>query len=81
MIELLAPQPTPGRATAVIKSPETFLRLMRDPTPYNFAEAYVESAIDLEGDLFATMDVANAVEEIKPAPMQKLRIFLSMWKK
>jgi len=68
-------------ATAVIKSPEAFLRLMRDPTPYTFAEAYVEGAIDLEGDLFATMDVANVVEEIKLAPMQKLRIFLSMWKK
>jgi len=68
-------------AVAVIKSPETFVRLMRDPTPYTFAEAYVESAIDLEGDLFATMDVANAVEEITLAPTQKLRILLSMWRK
>jgi hypothetical protein len=68
-------------ATAVIKSPETFLRLMRDPTPDNFAEAYVDSAMDLEGDLFATMDVANAVEEIRLAPVQKLRIYLSMWRK
>ena len=50
-------------ATAVIKSPEAFVRLMRDPSPGNFAEAYVDSAIDLEGDLFATMDVANAVED------------------
>ena len=28
---------------AVIKSPETFLSLIRDPTPYNFAECYVQS--------------------------------------
>jgi hypothetical protein len=54
---------------------------MRDPTPDNFAEAYVDSAMDLEGDLFATMDVANAVEEIRLAPVQKLRIYLSMWRK
>ena len=34
--------------TAVIKTPETFVRLMRDPSPGNFAEAYVDSAIELE---------------------------------
>ena len=68
-------------ATAVIKSPETFVRLVRDPSPYNFAKAYVESEIDLEGDLFATMDVANAVEEIRLSATQKLRLFLSMRRK
>lgn len=66
--------------TAVIKAPETFLRLVRDPSPNNFAEAYVESAIDIEGDLFAAMDVANAVEEIRMAPMQRLRLYLSLWR-
>jgi hypothetical protein len=67
--------------TAVIKSPETFARLMRDPSPYAFAKAYVESEVDLEGDLFATMAVANAVEEITLSPVQKLRLYLSMWRK
>ena len=68
-------------ATAVIKSPETFVRLMRDPSPYSFAQAYVESAIDLDGDLFATMDVANAVEAIKLSPLQRLRLFVSLWRR
>ena len=67
--------------TAVIKTPEAFVRLVRDPSPYNFAKAYVESAIDLEGDLFTAMDVANVVEEIRVLPMQKLRLFISMWKR
>ncbi len=67
-------------ATAVIKAPETFVRLMRDPSPGSFAEAYVDSSIDLEGDLFATMAVANAVEGIRLSPMQKLRLFVSMWR-
>ena len=67
--------------TAVIKTPETFMRLMRNPTPYTFAEAYVESAIDLEGDLFAAMEVANIVEEIRLTPMQKLRILVSFWRR
>src|SRR2546422_2240337 len=67
--------------TAVIKTPGTFLRLIRDPSPYTFAEAYVESAIELEGDLFAAMDVANAVEEIRLSPLRKLRLLLSLWRR
>ncbi|HKA62455.1 MAG TPA: hypothetical protein VKH83_08520 [Methylomirabilota bacterium] len=71
----------PPVCTAVIKSPETFLSLMRDPSPYNFAEAYVQSRLDLEGDLFATMEVANAVESLKITPRRKLSIFLSLWRR
>ncbi|HEY7251224.1 MAG TPA: hypothetical protein VIG37_12080 [Methylomirabilota bacterium] len=67
--------------TAVIKSPETFLSLIRDPSPYNFAEAYVQSRLDLEGDLFATMEVANAVESLEVTPLRKLSIFLSLWRR
>ncbi|HET8576814.1 MAG TPA: hypothetical protein VFO18_06940 [Methylomirabilota bacterium] len=70
----------PPVCRAVIKSPETFLRLIRDPTPYTFAEAYVESAIDLEGDLFAAMGVANAVEDLRVPLLKRARIFLSLWK-
>jgi hypothetical protein len=66
---------------AVIKSPETFLSLIRDPSPYNFAEAYVQSRLDLEGDLFATMEVANAVESLEVTPLRKLSIFLSLWRR
>ena len=67
--------------TAVIKSPETFLSLIRDPSPYNFAEPYVQSRLDLEGDLFATMEVANAVESLEVTPLRKLSIFLSLWRR
>jgi hypothetical protein len=66
--------------TAVIKTPETFLRLVRDPSPNNFAEAYVQSEVDIEGDLFAAMPVANAVEEIRLSPWRKLRLVLALWK-
>jgi hypothetical protein len=58
-----------------------FLSLIRDPTPYNFAECYVQSRLDLEGDLFQAMDVANAVEGIEVTPLQKLRLLLSLWKR
>ena len=70
----------PPACTAVIKARETFMRLLRDPSPGNFAEAYVESAVDLEGDLFAAMPVANAVEEIRLSPWRKLRLLISLWK-
>ena len=72
--------PSEPACTAVIKTPETFMRLMRDPSPGNFAEAYVESAIDLEGDLYSAMEVANAVEGIHLSPLRKLRLMLSLWK-
>jgi len=66
---------------AVIKSPETFLHLIRDPSPYNFAEAYVQNRLDLEGDLFSAMDVANIVETLKVTRLQKLSILLSLWRR
>jgi cyclopropane-fatty-acyl-phospholipid synthase len=67
-------------STAFIKSPDTFVRLLRDPSPGNFAEAYVAGDIDLEGDLYATMRAANAAEGIRLSPARKLRLFLSMWR-
>ena len=64
--------------TVVIHTPETFVRLMRDPTPLTFGEAYVESAIDIEGDLFAAMHVANALEALRLPLAQRLRLLLSI---
>lgn len=66
--------------TAVVHAPETIIRLIRDPTPLTFAEAYVEGAIDIEGDLFAAMSVANAVERIRLSFMDRLRLFVSLWR-
>jgi hypothetical protein len=67
-------------STVVIKSPETFLGLVQDPTPYNFAEAYVSGRVDFEGDIFALMPVAAEIEELRVAALQKLSLFLSLWK-
>lgn len=64
--------------TVVIHAPETFMRLMREPTPLVFGEAYVESALDIEGDLFAAMHVANALESVRLPLAQRLRLLLSI---
>jgi cyclopropane-fatty-acyl-phospholipid synthase len=66
--------------TAVIHRPETFLRLIREPTPLNFAEAYVEGAIDLEGDLFAAMRVADAIEDFRISAGERIRILFALWR-
>jgi cyclopropane-fatty-acyl-phospholipid synthase len=66
--------------TAVVKEPATFIRLMRDPSPLNFAEACVEGALDIEGDLFAGMKVADAMEEIRLSATDRLRLFVSLWR-
>jgi hypothetical protein len=66
--------------TVVIREPATFLRLMRDPSPLNFAEAYVECALDIEGDLFAGMKVADALEEIRLSTVDRLRLVASLWR-
>lgn len=64
----------------VIKSAETFLRLILHPRPYDFALAYVNSAIDIEGDMFAVMPVAAEIEEIRVPLWIRLRLLLSLWK-
>ncbi len=66
--------------TVAIRSPEAFLHLIRNPSPYHFAEAYVQGRIDLEGDLFSVMPVANQLEEMRLPLLQKLRLVLSLWK-
>ena len=66
--------------TAVIHRPETFLGLIQDPTPLNFAEAYVDGAIDLEGDLFAAMSVADAMEDFHLSAGDRMRILLALWR-
>jgi len=72
-----------GRApvcTAVVHQPQTFIRLIRDPTPLNFAEAYVDGSIDLEGDLFEAMSVANSIEEIHVPFVERMRLLVTLWR-
>lgn len=69
----------PARFTAVLHEPRTFVRLIRDPSPLNFAEAFVEGAIDIEGDLFAAMEVANAIEDLKVPLSVRLRVLGALW--
>jgi cyclopropane-fatty-acyl-phospholipid synthase len=70
----------PPVCTAVVYQPETFVRLIRDPTPLNFAEAYVEGALDIEGDLFEAMKIADRIEGIRVSLSERIRILLALWR-
>jgi cyclopropane-fatty-acyl-phospholipid synthase len=60
--------------TVVVRSPAIFARLMRHPTPYAFAEAYVDGALDIEGDLFAAMHVSEALESLRLPLAERVRL-------
>ena len=68
------------RCAVTIKSPEAFLELLSAPTPYTFAVAYVEGRIDLDGELFAAMPVANQIESLRVPLSTRLRLLLSLWR-
>ncbi len=68
-----------ARFTVVVHTPQTFRRLIRDPTPLTFAEAFVESAIDIDGDILAAMEVANVVEDLKVPLGVRLRLLGRLW--
>jgi len=70
----------PPAFAVVFKTPEVFGRLMQEPSPGNFAECFVASDIDIEGDLFRAMTVANAVEGIELSAGRKLRLLWRMWR-
>jgi cyclopropane-fatty-acyl-phospholipid synthase len=66
--------------TAVVHQPATFLRLISEPSPLNFAEAYVDGSIDLEGDLFEAMTIANSIEGIHVSLLERVRMLMTLWR-
>ena len=48
----------------VFRSRDVFRRILRDPTPLRFGEAFITGGIDIEGDLFSAMQAATEVEEL-----------------
>lgn len=59
---------------------DSFKRVLLNPTADAFAEAYCDSVIDFEGDLFEAMKVADSFEKIELSAMQKFKLALRIWK-
>jgi len=51
--------------TVVFRSPDVFRHLMRHPTSLAFGEAFIAGEMDIEGDLFAAMEVASHIEALR----------------
>lgn len=64
--------------TILVHSSDTFVALMRHPSAGNFADAYVTGRIDLDGDLFAAMEIANQVDSLSLSVGERLRILASL---
>jgi cyclopropane-fatty-acyl-phospholipid synthase len=63
-----------------INSPAVLRRILAHPTPDVFAEAYINQEIDLEGDLFACMHVANEIEMLEIPFWRRLFLGYRAWR-
>lgn len=62
--------------TVVIPSVKSFKRILLNPEASEFAEAYCDGDIDLVGDLFEVMQVADSMEEVDLSFWKKIRFGL-----
>jgi len=49
----------------VFRSRGAFRRIVLRPTSLRFGEAYIGGEVDIEGDIFAAMRAANAIERLR----------------
>ena len=70
--------PGENRFTIVFRSRPVFRRLLHRPTPLRFGEAFIGGDIDIEGDLFAAMRAANAIEELRLPLGTRLAVLASL---
>lgn len=60
-------------ATIVIRRPEAFRRIITARGELGFARAYVAGDIDIEGDIFAALELGDRLPEVRLRLTQKLR--------
>lgn len=67
-----------GSFTLVIRDRDTFRRCFSSQNTKVMAEAFVEDRIDVDGDLFAALRVANQLEDLHLGWVDKLAISLDL---
>jgi len=60
-------------ATIVIRSPEALRRLVTAPGELGFGRAYVAGDIDVDGDIYAALDLRHRLSEVRLRPADWLR--------
>ena len=51
--------------TTCVGTTGAFRRIVRRPTSLRFGEAYIGGEVDIEGDIFAAMRAASAIERLR----------------
>jgi len=67
-----------GSFTIVIRDRETFRDTFGSSNTRVLAEAFIDNRIDVEGDLFAALRVANQLEDLELGWRDKLGIFADL---
>jgi cyclopropane-fatty-acyl-phospholipid synthase len=62
--------PTDARTTIVVHSRDALRRIVTAPDELGFGRAYVAGDLEVEGDIFDVMSVAEYIEELKLGPRQ-----------
>ena len=64
--------PSDARATIVMRSPDALRRIVTAPGELGFARAYVAGDLDVEGDVFAALELRDRLPDVKLRPAQLL---------
>jgi cyclopropane-fatty-acyl-phospholipid synthase len=62
--------PSDARTTIVVGSPNALRRIVTAPDELGFGRAYVAGELEVDGDIFDVMAVANYIEELRLGPRQ-----------
>ncbi|HEY3673079.1 MAG TPA: cyclopropane-fatty-acyl-phospholipid synthase family protein [Acidimicrobiia bacterium] len=62
--------PSDARTTIVVRSPDALRRIVTAPDELGFGRAYVAGELEVDGDMFDVMAVANYIEELRLGPRQ-----------
>src|SRR3954453_7516696 len=60
--------PPEGRTTIVVRSPDALRRIVTAPDELGFGRAYVAGELEVDGDMFDVMAVAEYIEELRLGP-------------
>jgi len=69
-----------GGFAVVVRSRRVFRRLLWNPTPFRFGEAYIGGEIDIEGDVFAAMRAANEIEALRVPLGTRLAVLAGLFR-
>ena len=65
--------PSDARTTIVVRSPDALRRIVTAPDELGFGRAYVAGELEVDGDIFDVMAVANYIEELQLGPQADRR--------